>query len=86
MRQVRLPDSCDIRNVSQLHALLVDALSSGDQVEVDGSAVARCDTAAGQLFVSAARDPHVHWRLSDTLRAQLGEAHLPLMLFREDAP
>lgn len=84
MRQVRLPECCDVRNVSALHAQLTEALSTGEALELDATSVERCDTAAGQLFVAAARDPHVHWKLSPALRAQLTAFAFPLAHFREN--
>lgn len=82
-RLVRLPERCDVRNVTALHTELVEALTGGDAVEIDATAVGLCDTAAAQLLAAAARDPHVRWRLSDALRAQLSDCAISPALFKE---
>lgn len=82
-RQVRLPERCDVRNVTELHTQLVEALTGGDLLEIDATAVGLCDTAAAQLLAAAARDPHVRWRLSAALRAQLSDCAISMAFFKE---
>jgi anti-anti-sigma regulatory factor len=82
----QLPSQCDVRNLAQLHALLSAALSGGARVQVDGTNVELCDTAAAQLLASAAREPNVTWRLSAAFRAQLVELALVPGPFREEHP
>ena len=83
---LQLPSQCDVRNVAQLHELLSEALAGGNPVAVDATAVEQCDTAAAQLFASAAREPKVTWRLSPARRSHLVELGLVPGPFSEENP
>lgn len=77
-----LPKVLDIRSVASLHSELMAKLQSA-HLDVDATAVERCDTAGAQLLVSLARvaNSRLKWRLSDPLREHLKALGFDVNLF-----
>lgn len=73
IEKIKLEKQLQIMLVESLHEELEELLGSGAELEIDGSQVERCDTAALQLLVAVqatlkGRDSELRWTgVSDSL-------------------
>jgi len=81
---IQMRGECDVRNVREHHAMILDALRDRDDLGIDASGVEHADITFVQLLVSAAKTGEAARKrvrlvaVSDPLRAAFARAGLGL--------